>query len=133
MLKAKLAKEVVITLRNDVGTLHRIARTVSDKGVNILGTNTWVDHDQAIVHLLTDDTQRTVDALRSAGFTPREADVVVTEVAHKPGMLRSLTDKLAHAGIDLHHLYATATTSQDRCLLVFASANNDRAVVVLNG
>jgi hypothetical protein len=132
MLKAKLAKEVVLKLQNDVGALHRIARTVSDKGVNILGTSTWVDHDQAVVHLMTDDNLRVVDALRAAGWSPREADVVVMEVAHKPGMLRGLTDKLAQVGIDLHHLYATAPTSQDRCLVVFASANNDRAVVVLN-
>ena len=133
MLKAKLAKEVVLRLQNDVGALHRVARLVSDKGVNILGTSTWVDHDQAVVHLITEDNLRTLDVLRAAGFSPHEADVVVTVVPNTPGLLRGITDKLAQTGIDLHHLYATAAMDQDHCLVVFASANSDRAVVVLNG
>ena len=34
--------------------------------------------------------------------------------------------------IDIHHLYATAAPAQEHCLLVFATANNDRAIVRLN-
>ncbi len=132
MLKAKPAKEVVLKVQNDVGSLHRITRIISDKGVNLLGATSWVQGDQAIVHLMTDDNLRVSDALRAAGFSPYEGEVVATEVAHKPGMLRGLTEKLASEGIDLHHLYATAQLDQDRCLVVFASSNNDRAIVVLN-
>jgi len=32
----------------------------------------------------------------------------------------------------IHHLYATAGAAQGQCLLVFATANNDRAMVLLN-
>ena len=56
----------------------------------------------------------------------------MTEPPHKPGMLHRLTEQLAQADIDIHHLYATASTSQAQCLLVFATANNDRAMVSLN-
>jgi SLT domain-containing protein len=34
--------------------------------------------------------------------------------------------------IDIHHLYATAALAQERTMVVFASANNDRAMVLLN-
>jgi len=132
MLKARPAREVVLQVLNDVGSLHRITRIISDKGVNLLGTSSWVHGDQAIIRLMTDDNVRVADALRAAGFSPHEGEVVATEVAHKPGMLRGLTEKLAAEGIDLHHLYATAQPGHDRCLVVFASSNNDRAIVVLN-
>jgi hypothetical protein len=42
------------------------------------------------------------------------------------------SEKLAHADIDIHHLYATASAAQAQCLVVFATANNDRAMVLLN-
>ncbi len=62
----------------------------------------------------------------------READVLMTEPPHKPGMLHRMTEKLAQEDIDIHHLYATASASQTQCVLVFATANNDRAMVLLN-
>jgi hypothetical protein len=82
--------------------------------------------------LVTDDNLRASDALRRARYNPQEHDVVLTRVAHKPGMLRHITAKLAEGGVDLHHLYATAPDAAGQCLVVFASANNDRAVVLLN-
>jgi hypothetical protein len=62
----------------------------------------------------------------------REVDAVMMEVPHKPGMLRSITDRLAREEIDIHHLYATSAGAQDECLVVLATANNDRAIALLN-
>ncbi len=132
MLKARPAKEVVVRLPNEIGTLNGIAKTVADKGINILAVSVWVEGDQVVVRLLTDDTARVADALKAHNYGVREADVVATEVPHKPGMLRRITDKLAQDGIDIHHLYATSAGAQDQCLVVFATANNDRAIVRLN-
>jgi hypothetical protein len=132
MLKARLAKEIVLRLQNDVGALDRIARAVSDKGVNLVATACWVEGPDAILRLVTEDNLRASDTLRAEGYSPREADVVVAELPHKPGMLHWVTRRLAQGGIDLHHLYVTGATAQDRCFLVFASANNDRALVLLN-
>jgi hypothetical protein len=131
MLKPRPAKEVIITLQNDVGALNQIAKIIAEKGINVLAASSWVNHDQAIIHLVPDDTQRTLDALRAHGYAVREADVVITEAAHKPGMLRHVTERLAQEGIDIHHLYASATPQQDTCLLVFATAHNDHALMRL--
>jgi hypothetical protein len=58
--------------------------------------------------------------------------VVLTEVPHKPGMLRHVTERLARGSVDLHHLYATTTPGQAESLVALATANNDHAVVLLN-
>jgi hypothetical protein len=47
-------------------------------------------------------------------------------------MLRHITDRLVQDEIDIHHLYATSAGAQDRSLIVFATANNDKAIVRLN-
>lgn len=132
MLKARLAKEVVLRLPNEIGTLNSIAKSLADKGINIMAVCAWVERDQAVIRLVTDETARTGDTLRARGYDIREADVVATEVPHKPGMLRHITERLADGDIDIHHMYATSGSSQDRCLVVFATANNDGAIVRLN-
>lgn len=132
MLKARLAKEVVVKVRNEIGLLAQIAHIVADKGVNVLAASAWVEGENGVVHLVTEDNLRVMDALRAKDYHPREADVVLVEVPHKPGLLRQVTDRLAREGIDLHRLYASATAAQERILIVFASAHNDRAIVLLN-
>ncbi len=132
MMKARSAKEIVLRMPNAIGTLNAVAKTLSDKGVNMLALTAWVEGDQVVLRLLTDDTARAADALKAQKHAVREVDVVVTEIPHKPGMLRHITEQLARDEIDIHHLYATAAAAQDRCLVVFATANNDRAIVRLN-
>lgn len=132
MLKTRPSKEVVVRTPNAIGTLDQIAKTIAEKGVNILAVCASVEGPQAIIRLVTDDSVRVMDALRAHKYDVHEGEVLVTEPPHKPGMLHRLTEKLAQAEIDIHHLYATASAAQGQCLLVFATANNDRAMVLLN-
>lgn len=132
MLNTKAAKEIIVRMPNEIGALDRMAKTISDKGINVLAISAWVEGAQAVIRLVTVDNLRVLDALRANKYEVREADVLVTEVPHKPGMLHHVAEKLARGGIDIHHLYVTAPITQDRGLIVFASANNDRAMVLLN-
>jgi hypothetical protein len=131
MLSTRPAKETIVRMPNEIGALDRLAKTIADKGVNILGVCAWVEGAEAVIRLLTDDSVRVADALKPQ-YNVRQTDVLMAELPHKPGMLRRVTEKLAQGGIDIHHLYAAATGSQDRCLVVFATGNNDRAMVLLN-
>lgn len=132
MLKTRPGREVIVRMANDVGALDKLAKTISDKGANILAICAWVEGAQAVLRFVTDDNLRVADALRTRGYDARDAEVLVTEAPHKPGMLRRITEKLAQDNIDIHHLYATATTEHETCLVVFATANNDHAMVLLN-
>jgi hypothetical protein len=132
MLKARLGKEVVLRVENEVGVLDQIARTVAEKGVDIQAVSAWVEGPLAVIRLVTDDNRRVADALRSKNYDPRESDVVLTEVPHKPGMLRHVTERLARGAVDVHHLYASTVSKQGETLVVLATANNDRATVLLN-
>ncbi|MCG6927385.1 MAG: hypothetical protein LJF30_19005 [Acidobacteria bacterium] len=132
MLKARLGKEVVLRIENEVGVLDQIARTVAEKGVDILATSAWTEGAVGVVHLVTDDNLRVVGALRARNYDPKESDVVLADVPHKPGMLRHVTERLARGSVDVHHLYATTVPGQGESLVVLATANNDHAVVLLN-
>lgn len=132
MVKARHAKEVMLRLPNEIGTLNAIAKALSDKGFNILAISAWVEGADVVMRLLIDEPSRGVDTLAHHKYVARQVDVIVVDVPHKPGMLRSITERLAKEEIDVHHLYATAAAGQDNALMVFATANNDRALALLN-
>ena len=132
MRTARIGKEAVVQVPNRMGALTRVARFVSDKGIDIQAVVATVEGTDAIVRLVTDDHLRTMDALRENNLNPVEARVVMVEVANRPGLLRHITERLVSENIDLAYLYASATTASEKCLVIFATSNNDRAVVVLN-
>ncbi len=132
MRTASIGKEAVVQVPNRMGALTQVARIVSDKGIDIQAAVATVDGADAIIRLVTNDHQRTMDALREHNLNPLEARVVMVEVANRPGLLRHITERLVSENLDLAYFYATATTAAEKCLVIFASSNNDRAVVVLN-
>ena len=133
MLKARHGKQLIVRTAKEIGALAQCSKILAEKGINILAMSCWMQDEQAVMRLVTDDTLRTADALAENGYDAEEKDVVLVDAAHKPGILRHLTDVLAKESIDLSHLFASAKLDQDECLVVLSSSNNDRAIVLLNG
>ena len=131
MIKARVAKEAIIRINNRIGVLAQVAKALADKGLNIEAVIATVEGDEAVIHMISDDHERTMGALREQKLQAQEARVVVVEIEHRPGLLRQVAEKLARQNIDLFYLYATATEAA-RCLIVLSSTNNDWAVKVLN-
>ena len=64
--------------------------------------------------------------------TPRESGPACELTVQEITPLEGISERLAQGGIDIHHIYATASITQEQTLVVFASANNDRAMVLMN-
>lgn len=132
MLKARLGKEIVIRVTNEIGVINQLSKVIAEKGINALAVNGEVNGDTATMRFITTDNLRVGDALRARHYAPREAPCVIVEVPNKPGMLRSVTERLAAEAIDIRHLYATAAEDERHSLLALDCTDNDHAVVVLN-
>jgi len=112
--------------------LAKLTKVVAERGVNVLAVNLWVEDAETVIRLVVDDTLRTMDVLRDHGFRPQERSVVLVDAAHRPGILRHLTDTLGKENIELSHLFASATLEQEVCLVVLNSSDNERAITLLN-
>lgn len=133
MVSAKQCKEISVRVLNDIGILAQLTRIVADKGVNIRAAAAWVeDENKGVIRLVTDDNLRAVDALRAHNYAPEEINSVEVIMHHSPGMLSSLCDKIGRGGINIHYLYASAPISDEICLAVLATDNDERALVLLN-
>lgn len=84
-MKARLAKELVVWVPNDIGVLAQLSKAVADKGINILAVSAWVEGTDAVVRLLTSDNLHVLDTFRNKKLNVRENDVVVTEAAPQAG------------------------------------------------
>jgi len=133
MISAKHCKEISVRVLNDIGILAQLTRIVADKGVNIRATAAWVeDENRGVVRLVTDDNLRAVDALRAHNYAPEEIDSIEVVMQHSPGMLSSVCKKIGNGGINVHYLYASAPVSDETCLTILSTDNNERALVLLN-
>jgi len=133
MITAKQGKEISVRVLNDIGILAQLTKIVAEKGVNIRAAAAWVeDGNKGVVRLVTDDNLRAVDALRAHNYAPEEIASVEVLMHHSPGMLSSLCEKIGSGGLNIHYLYASAPVSDDTCIAVLSTDDNERALVLLN-
>lgn len=132
-LTVERGQEVVVSRKNDIGILFQISTILSERAVNILGVSAGVCGEDCLVRLVTDDSRKTKDILAENNFTPKEENVVLVKLAHRPGMLKQVTKTLAEEGIDIRHIYAAAAKDEDKCLLVFHSSNDEAVLAKLKG
>jgi hypothetical protein len=131
MIRAKQGKELMVVTLNEIGALSEIAKTLADRGINLLAVSGWVEGQDAVIRLVTEDNLRAMEALRHKNYSIREKDVLLLELPHRPGLLRAITQKLAAEEIDIHHLYATGSATTEKVLVALATSHNDRALVAL--
>ena len=133
MIAAKHCKEISVRVYNDIGILAQLTRIIAEKGVNIRAAAAWVENgNKGVVRLVTDDNLRAVDALRARDYAPEEIDSVEVLLKHSPGMLSRVCEKIGDGGLNIKYLYASAPVSNEACLLVLSTDDNERARILLN-
>jgi hypothetical protein len=111
--------DLVIEIENEPGALARVATAVSDAGVNLAAATCIGAAEHVELHILVPHAEAAKHALTLSQLAvTREREVVVVEVADRPGVLADLTRKVAKAGINLDLVYVAT-----RNRLVFGAAD----------
>ncbi len=129
---AYLAKEVVVTVVNEIGILADVSKILTDHGLNIEAVSGYADKDNnAKVMIITDDNLRASDALKKSGYKSlKENEVIILELENKPGALRLVTKSLATEGIDIKQIYGTACSANCPARIVVSTSDNQKALVM---
>ena len=128
--KAKLGKEIVVTVVNKIGVLADISRILADHGINIEAVAGYAIENTAMIRLVTEDNLRSMDALKKQGYKSiKEKEAVIIELDNKPGALKSITTKLAEQQIDVKQIYGTTCPEGCPAKIVLSSSNNEKALV----
>ena len=124
-----MAVDLVIDIENTPGALASVAAAISDAGVNIAAATCLGAGQRTELHILVKHAEAAKHQLAISQLAvTREREVVVVDVADRPGVLADLTRRIAKAGIDLDLVYVA---TQNR--VVFGSPNLDGLRAVLEG
>ena len=116
-----MAMDLVIELDNEPGALARVAKAVSDAGVNIAAATCLGAGERAELHILVPHATAAKHALALSQLAvTREREVAVVEVDDAPGVLADLAGKVAKAGVNLDLVYVAT-----RNRVVFGAADLD--------
>jgi len=113
--------DLVIEVENAPGALAKVAKAISDAGVNIAAATCVGAGDRAELHILVPHATAAKHALAISQLAvTREREVAVVEVDDRPGVLADLAGKVAAAGVNLDLVYV-ATMNR----VVFGAADLD--------
>lgn len=102
--------DLTVVLKDQPGQLAILGAATGQAGVNIQGMCAFTGEGRGIIHLLIDDdaVQRAVAALTEAGMgIADQREVLVVDVADRPGSLGELARELAAANVNIELLYTT--------------------------
>ena len=114
-----MAVDLVIDIENTPGALAQVAAAISDAGVNIAAATCIGPGERAELHILVPHPGAVKHLLGISHLAvSREREVVVVDVADRPGVLADLTRRIARAGVDLDLVYVAT-----RNRVVFGAAD----------
>jgi hypothetical protein len=105
-----VSTDLTVVLKDKPGQLATLGRATGEAGVNIEGMCAFTGEGRGIIHLLIDDAaaQRAAAALTEAGMGVADRrEVLVVDVADRPGSLGELARQLAAANVNIELLYTT--------------------------
>lgn len=131
---ANLGKELVVTTANKAGVLANASKIIADHGINIEGVAGYVtENDEAKLMFTVSDTVRAKEALQKAGYkSVTEHEIIIVDLANKPGALKAITSKIASDNIDIKYMYGT-TCPCGECAarIILSTGSNEKAIVLL--
>lgn len=128
----KLYKQLSIFLENRPGGLARISGVLAEASVNILAMAVHDTVDHAVIRLIADPHMKALLLLEQQGLYLLEQDVIVTKLDNHPGSLAGIARALAHADINIHYAYCTATEHQLQGCLILKTDDSERTLEILN-
>ena len=127
----KLYKQLSVFLENRPGGLARICGILSEANVNVLALAVHDTVDHAVVRLIAEPHVKALLLLEQQGLYLLEQDTIVMKLDNHPGTLTSIARKLAHADINIHYAYCTATEHQLQGCLILKTDDPERTLEML--
>lgn len=125
------AKEFTVWMDDRPGTLGKICRTLADRNINILATQSFSIGGKSVVRFVFDNPMTARSVLESERLSYTEAEVAQVKLAHRPGELARAAQRLGDASININYLYCGIEPSTNIPLIFFGVADAAKAAPIL--
>jgi hypothetical protein len=98
-------KQIAINLENKPGQFLVVSEHLGKEGVNIRAISVADTSDISKVRFVTDNPEKTVNVLKSKGYSIEETDVIAVEVPDHPGGLQAVLKPIYNTNINVLYFY----------------------------
>lgn len=119
-------KQLSVFIENKAGRISEVTDVLGKADVNIRGFAVSDTAEYGIVRLVVNDPNSGASALKDAGFTVKESDVLCINLPDVPGSLASVLKVVSEAGVNIEYVYSLIST-----YVVINVADIDSAVSLL--
>jgi hypothetical protein len=86
--------------------------------------------DHALIRLLVDQTDETIDLLSKGGYLYDIMPVIALVIDNEPGTLAKMAKKFGEEGININYVYGSALPGGDQSLFIFSPEDIDLAAQI---
>ena len=97
--------QISVSLENVPGKFLEVSDILRAERINIRAISVADTADISTVRFVTDNIEKTVQILRSNGYSVKETNVLAVEVPDHPGGLQAVLKPLDKAKINVHYFY----------------------------
>ncbi len=126
-------KQISLFVENKPGRMAKVAKTLSDAGVNIRAMTIAEAGDFGVIRMVVDKPEHGYQVLRDSGFTVSATDVLAVEMRDIPGGLYEIVNALGESNINVDYAYAFVTAKAEKAMLIMRVDDIARARDVLAG
>ena len=99
------AKELTVTIADKPGALGKCLLALSERGVNVLAFQSFVEEGESLARLVVDDMSSAKAVLGGLHMIFEETDVAVVRLAHRPGELGRAASRLGEKQVNINYTY----------------------------
>lgn len=111
-------KQISISLENVPGKLLAVSEFLGLEGINIRAISVADTSDISTVRFVTNDPGKTINVLKSHGYSVIETEVLAIEIPDHPGELQTILKPLFLAKINVLYLYSFLGKSENNQTIV---------------
>jgi hypothetical protein len=121
------ATQLAVFLGNRPGALTRVCAELAAAEINIhaLAISDTVDH--SVIRMVVSDPTKALMILGERGVLALENEVLMIESNNEPGMLATIADRLAKAGINIEYAYLASSPQAQQGLMILRPSNVEKA------
>ncbi len=124
-------KQISLFVENRPGRMAKVAKTLSDAGVNIRALTIAEAGDFGVIRMVVDDPEKGHKVLKENAFTVSMTDVLAVEMKDTPGGLYEIVNTLGQSGVNVDYAYAFVTAKAQRAMLILRVDDIGKARAVL--
>ena len=124
-------KQISVFVDNKPNQAAGAMRVIKENGINLRALSLADTADFGIVRFIANDTDKTVDILKAAGYAVNVTEVVAISIPDTPGQLSRVLDALGNDNVNVEYMYSFLGTSDRAVSFVIRVDDNTHASDVL--